>query len=216
MYVGHYAASLALKKYDPKISLGWLFIGVQLVDIFFFPFVLVGIEKMTIIEHYTATNHFRLDYMPFTHSLLSAFVWAFMGFAVFKWLLNSGATAATAMALAIASHWLVDLPVHTPDLPLWSDSSPKLGFGLWNYRNAAFITEAGILLLGLWVYLKAIAPCTTFKRYGMIAFVIFMILVQASQVYAEPVFLDKTTLCLMAVFSYFLFAGIAHWLDKKE
>jgi len=41
-------------------------------------------------------------------------------------------SVALVVALAVFSHWLFDLIVHTPDLPLWSDASPKLGFGLWN------------------------------------------------------------------------------------
>ncbi len=35
MFVGHYAASLALKRVEPKASLGWLFLAVQFVDILF-------------------------------------------------------------------------------------------------------------------------------------------------------------------------------------
>ena len=35
MFVGHYAASLALKKFEKRASLGVLFLAVQLVDILF-------------------------------------------------------------------------------------------------------------------------------------------------------------------------------------
>ena len=37
MFVGHYAAAFVLKGKEPSASLGMLFIGVQLVDILFFP-----------------------------------------------------------------------------------------------------------------------------------------------------------------------------------
>lgn len=47
MFVGHYAASLALKSYEKKASLGQLFLAVQFIDILFFPFVLIGIELMS-------------------------------------------------------------------------------------------------------------------------------------------------------------------------
>jgi len=48
MFVGHYAAGLALKKYEKRASLGVLFLAVQFVDILFFPFVLLGIERINI------------------------------------------------------------------------------------------------------------------------------------------------------------------------
>jgi len=44
MFVGHYAASLALKSVNKNASLGILFLAVQFVDILFFPLVLLGIE----------------------------------------------------------------------------------------------------------------------------------------------------------------------------
>ena len=215
MYVGHYAASLALKKYDKKLSLGWLFIGVQLVDILFFPLVLMGIERMNIIENYTATNHFQLEYMPFTHSLLATFVWAGLGFVVAKQIWKDGKAVSWIIAAAIASHWFVDLLVHTPDLPLWADTSPKLGFGLWNNRDLAFGLEAIFLFIGLYIYLNAINPASNFKKWGMVIFVIVMIAIQASQVYLPPSILDKTTIAISGVASYLVFAGIAHWIDSK-
>jgi hypothetical protein len=46
MFVGHYAASLALKSVDKKASLGLLFLGVQFVDLLFFLFVLLEIERI--------------------------------------------------------------------------------------------------------------------------------------------------------------------------
>jgi len=51
MFVGHYAASFALKKFEKRASLGVLFLAVQFVDILFFPFVLLGIERINIIEN---------------------------------------------------------------------------------------------------------------------------------------------------------------------
>ena len=50
MFVGHYSAGLALKKYEKRASLGVLFLAVQFVDILFFPFVLLGIARVHIVE----------------------------------------------------------------------------------------------------------------------------------------------------------------------
>ncbi|NCF25114.1 MAG: hypothetical protein GWP60_11290, partial [Gammaproteobacteria bacterium] len=132
MFVGHYAASLTLKSFENRVSLGVLFLAVQFVDILFFPFVLAGIERMNIVENFTQSTHFELEYMPFTHGLLSSVLWAVAAYAVFRWVVVKKQSVAVVVALAVLSHWLLDLPVHTPDLPLWSDTSPKFGFGLWN------------------------------------------------------------------------------------
>ncbi len=215
MYVGHYVASFALKKYDKNLSLGWLFIGVQFVDILFFPFVVMGIERMNLVENYTATNHLHLEYMPYTHSLLATIFWAGIGYVIFTYLLKMGQKAGIAMALAIASHWFVDLVVHTPDLPLWTDNSPKLGFGLWNYRELAFILEGTFLFGGLSVYMSAIKPTNGLGKWGLYGYCLLLYLLHGSQVYGPPAAGDKTSLAVVAVATYILFAIIAHWLDRK-
>ena len=69
MFVGHYAVSLALKKFEKRASLGILFLAVQFVDILFFPLVILGVERMNLVENFTQSTHFELVYMPFSQSL---------------------------------------------------------------------------------------------------------------------------------------------------
>ena len=212
MYVGHYIAAFALKKKAADLSLGWLFIGVQLVDILFFPFVLLGIERLNLIHNYTETNHFELVFMPYTHSLLATFIWSSVGFITFKYLFKHSSSTSLAFALAVASHWLVDLLVHTPDLPIWSDQSMKLGFGLWNYRWIAFGLETVFLFGGIYFYQQSMKVSThTMYLYGGV-----LIAIHGSQVFLPPPdILNKLTLAISAVISYLVFAWIAHWLDRK-
>ncbi len=87
MFVGHYAASLALKKFEKRASLGVLFLAVQFVDILFFPLVLLGIERVNIVENFTQSTHFELEYMPYTHSLLASLLWVSAAYVVFKWVI---------------------------------------------------------------------------------------------------------------------------------
>ena len=82
--MGHYAASLALKKFEKRVSLGVLFLAVQLVDILFFPLVLLGVERMNIVENFTRSTHFELEYMPFTHSLVGSLIWSGVAYAFFR------------------------------------------------------------------------------------------------------------------------------------
>jgi hypothetical protein len=48
VYVGHFAAGLALKAVEPKAPTWGLLIGVGLMDLLFGPFVLLGIEHASI------------------------------------------------------------------------------------------------------------------------------------------------------------------------
>jgi len=216
MFVGHYAASLALKKVEPRASLGVLFLGVQFVDILFFPLVLLGIERINIIENYTQSTHFQLEYMPFTHSLLGSLLWAAGAYAMFRWVIVKSHAIALVVAIAVFSHWVFDLVVHTPDLPLWSDASPKVGLGLWNNAIATFTLEAALLLGALWMYLRSTSAVTTTGKYGMVVFVIALMMINIPNIFAPLLDDRKTPLAIFALAAYFLFAGVAFWLDKKR
>jgi len=216
MFVGHYAASLALKKVEPRASLGVLFLGVQFVDILFFPLVLLGVERMNIIENYTQSTHFQLEYLPYTHSLLGSLLWAVGAYALFRWVIVKRRAVALVVAIAVFSHWVFDLVVHTPDLPLWSDASPKVGLGLWNNAVATYALEAALLLGALWLYLRSTSAVTTAGKYGMLVFVIALIMINAPNIFAPLVDERITSLAIFALSAYFLFAGVAFWLDKQR
>jgi hypothetical protein len=216
MFVGHYAASLTLKSFENRVSLGVLFLAVQSVDILFFPFVLAGIERMNIVENFTQSTHFELEYMPFTHGLLSSVLWAVAAYAVFRWVVVKKQSVAVVVAVAVLSHWLLDLPVHTPDLPLWSDTSPKFGFGLWNNAIATYLLEAALLLFALWMYLRSTKATTAVGKYGMTVFVGVLLLINVSNIFGAPMVDTKIGLSIFALSSYFLFAAVAFWLDSKR
>ena len=76
MFIGHYGPSFAAKAWKNPIPLWVLFLAVQLVDIFWSIFVILGIEKVRIVPGITATNPFDLYYMPYTHSLIAAVLWS--------------------------------------------------------------------------------------------------------------------------------------------
>ena len=215
MFIGHYAAALAIKRVEKKSSLGLLFLAVQFVDILFFPFVLLGIERLTIIPNYTESTHFKLEYMPYTHGLLASFIWAALTYCVFKTFTKKNSVALV-MAVAVVSHWFLDLIVHTPDLPLWSDSSPKLGFGLWNHVVVSYVLEAALLFIGVWVYLQGTKAKTTGGKYGMIVFAVVLLIANSLNLFGPPPGDSKVVLALTGISGYFVFALVAFWLDKKR
>ena len=193
-----------------------LFLAVQFVDIFFFPFVLLGIERINIIENFTPSTHFELEYMPFTHSLLASFLCAGFIYFLFRIVPPRSKSVALVMGIAVLSHWFFDLVVHTPDLPIWSDASTKLGFGLWRSAIATYVLEAVLLITGLWLYLRSTKAASRLGKYGMGIFVLILLLINAVNIFGPPFGDSKLSLAMSALVMYFLFAGTAHWLDKKR
>ena len=216
MFVGHYAASLALKSVNKNASLGMLFLAVQFVDILFFPLVLLGIERMNIIESYTASTHFELVFMPYTHSLLAAFFWAGAVYVIIRFWPSKRvvqkSSVALVMAIAVASHWFLDLIVHTPDLPLAGDSTVKLGFGLWNYPIITFILEIS-LLAGAAFYLSKNTNIS--KKWLWIITVVFSSIFLAINLgpAAEPA---PVSVLVFGIVLYGLFTGLGYWAERKK
>src|SRR6266436_484221 len=99
MFVGHYGVSFAAKKAEPGVPLWVLFIAVQLLDVLWAPFVLLGIEKVRIVPGITASNPLDLYYMPYTHSLIGALIWSGAAFFIYK--LVQGTRASNSAALIV-------------------------------------------------------------------------------------------------------------------
>src|SRR5215471_9812569 len=124
MFVGHYGVSFAIKRWAPRISLGTLFLSVQLLDVLFSIFVLLGIEKLRIVPGFTAYNPYDLYYMPYTHSLVGALAWSVIAAGLAR---AAGARVSAAwIGAAVFSHFVLDVPMHTPDMPLLDNGSPKI------------------------------------------------------------------------------------------
>jgi hypothetical protein len=215
MFVGHYGPSFAAKTVKPAIPLWVLFLAVQLLDVFWAIFVLLGIEKVRIVPGITAVNPLDLYYMPYTHGLITSMLWSIVAAAAYRALKKDADwTAAGIVGGAVFSHWILDLLVHRPDLPLYGDSY-KVGLTLWDYPVAASALEVVILFGSLYFYLRSTRPITRAGRYGMVIFGIAMLAVQGIVFFGPPPTSDKSA-AMTALFAYFLFAGIAGWLEKKR
>jgi hypothetical protein len=214
MFVGHYSASFLAKTLDKRIPLWILFIAVQLVDVFWAIFVLLGIEKVRIVPGITATNPLDLYYMPYTHSLLASLVWLGIAAVGYKALRTANWRAGLIVGAAVFSHWLLDLLVHRPDLPLYDDVL-KAGFGLWNYPSIAFLLEAGLMFGGMLLYLRATEPVTPGGKYAMLIFGLIMLLIQANVFFGSPP-PSPTAAAVTALMAYFVLAAVAYWLEKKR
>jgi hypothetical protein len=149
MYVGHFAAGLAIKAIEPRAPTWALLVGVGLLDILFGPFVLAGLERATVTP--SVPPGFSLDYIDWSHSLAMSLVWSVLFAVIF---VRYGRPVVFAIGLAVFSHFLLDLPMHPPDLALWPGSTTHLGLGLWRAAPTGwwFVELAAIVALwaGYW------------------------------------------------------------------
>jgi hypothetical protein len=217
MFVGHYGVSLAAKRVDARLSLGWLFLAVQLPDILWAVLFLLGVEKARIIPAQTAVIAVDLYYIPYSHSLVASLLWAGVIYAIFR-LLPSGAsglrksTVAMVMALVVLSHFVLDIIVES-NLPLYDDAA-KVGLGLANNPIAAYIVEGLIVVGGLILYLRSTTPKNLTGRYGMIVFVVVMLAFNLAMFGPPPTNLQFVAVSSLGSFA--AMAGVAFWLDRQR
>jgi hypothetical protein len=218
MFIGHYSAAFALKSIEKEAPLGALAIAVQFIDVLFFPFVLLGIEHMNVVPGYTEASPLELYSMPYTHSLLGALFWSVVVSVAWTFLGPRSAArrrVAVIMGIAVFSHWILDLVVHTPDLSLWGGDSPKVGFGVWRNALATFLLEAALLLVSVYTYIRVTKPVSAIGRYAAWIFALVLIGANAINIYGPPPTNIPAT-AATGLAAYFAFAGIAWWIDRKR
>jgi len=211
MFIGHYSVAFAVRTERNQIPLWVLFVAVQLLDLLWAPFVFLGLEKVRIVLGITATNPLDL-YMAYTHSLIGALVWPALAAFVYKLVRGTRASrsAALIIALAVFSHWILDLIVHRPDLAIYDDTL-KVGFGLLNYKGAEFAMEIALLVVGIAVYLKRNVIKSAGRKIGIGVFGVVLILVQTQTTFwGWPLSSNRIVAITM------LFAAIAFVLEKQK
>jgi len=217
MFAGHYGVSFLVKKAEPRLPLWTLFLATQLVDILWAIFVLLGIERYRIAPG-TASLPLDLYYMPYTHSLAAAVAWSAVVFALCRWViplsgLRSNRSAGF-LALAVFSHWVLDLVVHRPDLPLY-DNAYKVGFGLWNFPLPALVLESVFLFGGVWFYLRSTKATSFAGRYGTMFFGLAILGVHCLLLWG-PLPPSTTAGAIRLGALYLILAAAAYWLEKKR
>lgn len=148
MYAGHFAAGLVIKARVPHAPTWGLLLGVGVLDLLFGPFVLAGLERVSLTPG--VSPGFSLDYIDWSHSLVTSVIWSAL-FGSFFW--RRGRTIVVAMAVAVFSHFLLDLVMHPADLALWPGSSVHLGFGLWGRLPSGWwFVELAVVVAGIGYY----------------------------------------------------------------
>ncbi|RZK37504.1 MAG: hypothetical protein EOO57_05450 [Hymenobacter sp.] len=215
MFLGHFGLALAAKprQLQLRVSLGTLFLAAQLADVLWPTLLLLGVERVNIVPGLMAASPFDFAYYPFSHSLLAqVLLGAALGLGY--GLLRRNWHGALLVGLLVPSHWLLDLPMHRPDLPLYFGFSPKEGLGLWNYPTATLLLELGLLAAGLWVYVRRTRPRTRAGRYGLWALGLLLVASYLGAEFAPPP--ASVPALAWSGQLLWLFVALGYWVDARR
>jgi multisubunit Na+/H+ antiporter MnhC subunit len=213
MFIGHFGVGFGAKKTAPQISLGTLFIAAQFLDLLWPTLLLLNIERVEIHPELGGNRVLTFTYYPYSHSLVFALFWSLL-FGGIYYLLKRDRKVALILGLCVLSHWVLDLVVHFPDLPLYPGNSPLLGFGLWNSLIGTTIAEIIVFVAGLYLYLK---NTVAKNRTGKVILWILIGLLILTQVFSTTGAAPGSikALAWSAEFQW-LFVLLAYWADGNR
>lgn len=213
MILGHYGLAFASKRLAPRTSLGTLTFAAQWLDELWPVLLLLGFEHVRPAPGLMAANSLDFSYYPYSHSLLMAIVWS-LSIGVAYYLVRRDRTGALTIGALVVSHWLLDLPMHRPDLPLAPGPSVKVGLGAWNSIPLTVLLELGLLGIGLASYLRRTKSRNRIGSWTLWVGVVLLLAVFASG-FAGPPPADEKTIGLGAL-GLWIFVPLFAWADRNR
>jgi uncharacterized membrane protein (Fun14 family) len=150
--INHAATGLIIKKIYPDVPIAIILVSVQFIEILWVALNFLGVEKTTTENRVKSVSDVHLEYMPFSHSVVSTVVFAAVAWILFA-LGFKAFDVGVAVALGIFSHLVLDLISHARDIviaPLLE--SRKFGLGLYEKPAVAFVFETIYGICCWWVY----------------------------------------------------------------
>ncbi|MCB1051195.1 MAG: hypothetical protein H6510_04285 [Acidobacteria bacterium] len=184
MFIGHFAAGLAAKKWAPKTSVGSLFLAAQWIDLVWPTFLLLGWEKVEIQPGASVVTPLNFESYPWTHSLLMVLAWAVLFAFLFGWRSRSMQTGLV-MGVLVCSHWILDWVAHIPDLPLWP-TGPKVGLSLWQHFWPTVVVEFALFSAAIFFFKRTMNRLSKPVGWGYYALFGFLGLIYLGNLWGPP------------------------------
>lgn len=197
MLFGHFAMGFAAKPLAPKISLGFLLVSTQVLDILYGLFLFVGINR----AGETGTN-------PWDHGLVMTGVWSVAGF-VIAFSCSRKFRTGIIIGLLIASHWLLDFIAWDRVLPLAFSDKPLVGLGLYNSMAVMLVVDFGLLAVGVTIYLLTTKAKDRFGKWAPWLLVFYLLALL-------PVAILPGKLVAIASILMILTLPIGIWVDRHR
>jgi len=226
MVLGHYAVGFALKRVEPKLSLGMLLLGVNLIDIIFGILMLAGVEHARFVPTMAGIYPLDLYDFPYSHSMVGGIVLSLLGFLLYRyWPVRTGSSRlrpALIFGAAIFSHFLCDIISHRPDLPIFGNDSPRIGLGLYGSMAGSVAFEGALFLLGLFYYQKAISLPFSISRPGFVCFITTLLTVYFWTMVDAPLSTlpypasPEMKIAVLLFLGNLLFVAAGGWLENSQ
>lgn len=213
MFLGHYAVALASKRVAPDVSLGTAVLAAQLLDLIWPVLLLLGVERVRIVPGLMAASALDFEHYPVSHSLLMAAGWAVLAGAIHYTLRRNGVSAGV-VGMLVLSHWLLDAPMHRPDLPLWPGSDVRVGGGLWNSLPTTLALELGLVALGLALYQRATRARDRVGSWGLGALVATLVVFYLGGTLGTPPPGEQAL--AVGGLALWLVVPWAYWIDRHR
>jgi hypothetical protein len=178
MFIGHFGAGFAAKRLAPRVSLGTLFLAAQFIDLLWPTFLLLGVERVRIAPGATAVTPLLFEHYPLSHSLVAVLGWAVLVGGV-HYLLRRQRAGALVVAWLVVSHWLLDLVVHRPDLPILPNGTLVVGLGAWSSLPLTLLIEIPLFIAGVWLYARCTTPTNRRGQWGLWGLLLLLLAIHA-------------------------------------
>jgi len=214
MFIGHYALGFAAKPLAPQVSLGTLFLACQWADLLWPTLVMAGVESFSIRPGITTVTPLEFEYYPYSHSLLALFLWGVLLGLIYRVVMRAPWRSALVIGALVVSHWVLDVIVHRPDLPLAPGSSSRLGFGLWNSVRLTLAIEFALYVAGAWLYLRTTVARDRIGSVGLWALLVFLGVVEIANVLGPPP--PSVTAVTLSAQAMWLLVLWGYWIDRHR
>lgn len=212
MILGHFGLALAARRLAPRGSLGTFTLAAQLVDLVWPLLLIAGVEHVVVAPGILPASPFDFTDYPWTHSLLAGVAWGVVLGAVVYAVRRDARYAVVAGALVV-SHWVLDLMMHRPDLPLWP-GGPREGLGAWRSVPLTLALELSFFVAGAWLYLGATRAIDRTGRYALAAWLVALGLLYAFALLGAPP--PSGEAVGWSALGLWLFVPWAYWIDRHR
>lgn len=213
MVLGHYGLAFATKRLTPRTSLGTLVLAAQWLDELWPILLVAGTEKVEVSSAPVGASTLDFVYYPFSHSLAAAIVWSLIIGAI-HFAARRDRRSATIVGLLVLSHWVLDFPMHMPDLPLWPGSSIHVGLGAWRSIPLTICLELLFFIPGLVIYLRATCARDRIGSWALWSMVIVLVLIYFGS-FVSPTPSSGRAVGFSAL-ALWLFVPWSYWIDRHR
>jgi hypothetical protein len=214
MFIGHFAVAFAAKPAAPSASLGTLFLACEWVDLVWPVFLFAGLERIEIRPGITAFTPLDFVHYPWTHSLVMCVVWA-VAFGALYLLIRGNRRAALVVGAVVLSHWLLDLIVHRPDLPLAPGGQARWGLGLWNSVAGTIALEGALFIGALVFYMNRTRALDRIGSWGLWGIVLLLVLAYFGTAFG-PQPPSVSAIAWAGLTGGIIMALLGYWVDRHR